>query len=97
MPHSKSTRLGAAAHIALFLIDCYRYTLAFWLGGKCRFVPSCSVYAQQSIRYHGARHGIWLSMKRLLCCHPWHRGGFDDVPSKGFVPPLKKSKVDEIL
>ena len=90
MPDRKSTRLGITALVALFLVDCYRYTLSFWLGGHCRFVPSCSVYAQQSIREHGARLGIWLALKRLLCCHPWHPGGVDDVPSKSCCSHLKK-------
>lgn len=66
--------------LLLLLIDAYRATLAPLVGGYCRFVPSCSVYAQQAIRRHGAAHGVSLTARRLARCHPFHAGGFDPVP-----------------
>ena len=47
----------------------------------CRFHPTCSVYAAQAVREHGALMGSWLALRRLLKCHPLHPGGFDPVPS----------------
>lgn len=48
--------------------------------GSCRFHPSCSSYALEAIERHGPFKGLWLSLRRLLRCGPWHPGGFDPVP-----------------
>jgi hypothetical protein len=72
--------LGVCARLLLLLIDGYRLILSPVLGGHCRFVPSCSVYAQEAISRHGARRGLALSLRRLVRCQPFHRGGFDPVP-----------------
>jgi hypothetical protein len=66
--------------LCIFLIAAYRYCLSPVLGNHCRFYPSCSEYAQDAIRYHGAPKGIYLALKRLAKCHPWHEGGLDPVP-----------------
>lgn len=66
--------------LLLLLIDAYRATLAPLVGGYCRFVPSCSVYAEEAIRRHGAAQGARLALLRILRCHPLHSGGFDPVP-----------------
>jgi putative membrane protein insertion efficiency factor len=58
----------------------YRYGLSPLLGMHCRFDPSCSAYALDSIERHGAARGTWLALKRLARCHPWHAGGHDPVP-----------------
>jgi uncharacterized protein len=47
---------------------------------RCRFYPSCSQYALDALRIHGARRGSWLAVKRVARCHPWHAGGVDHVP-----------------
>ena len=73
-------RPGVAARALLLLIEVYRVTLAPLVGGFCRFLPSCSVYAQEAIRRHGAGEGTRLAVRRILRCHPFHRGGFDPVP-----------------
>jgi uncharacterized protein len=61
-------------------IHVYRLLLAPFLGGNCKFYPSCSHYAEEAVRIHGARRGIWLALKRLLRCHPFTKGGVDLVP-----------------
>jgi putative membrane protein insertion efficiency factor len=48
--------------------------------GTCRFHPTCSVYAIDAIRKHGAANGSWMAVKRIARCHPWHPGGYDPVP-----------------
>jgi putative membrane protein insertion efficiency factor len=54
--------------------------LAPIIGGFCRFEPSCSRYAEEALRRHGAARGTLLTVKRLMRCQPFHRGGFDPVP-----------------
>ncbi|MCX7886994.1 MAG: membrane protein insertion efficiency factor YidD [Verrucomicrobiae bacterium] len=68
--------------ILLAMIRCYQLTLAAWLGPCCRFHPSCSHYAAEAIRRHGTARGLWLALRRLARCHPWHTGGFDPVPER---------------
>lgn len=63
------------------LLKAYYWAVSPWLGNRCRFVPSCSEYAQQALDQHGALKGCYLTIKRLLRCHPWGGDGFDPVPS----------------
>jgi putative membrane protein insertion efficiency factor len=62
-------------------IRLYRLTLSPWIGRGCRFTPSCSAYAEEAIRLHGAVAGGVIAAKRLARCHPWGASGFDPVPS----------------
>jgi putative membrane protein insertion efficiency factor len=50
--------------------------------GGCRYSPTCSLYAQQAFKKYGPLYGAWLSIKRLLKCHPWSRGGYDVLPER---------------
>jgi putative membrane protein insertion efficiency factor len=68
------------AKLLVALIQAYRYTLSPMLGRNCRFFPSCSEYALDALRRHGALRGTWLAARRVARCHPWHPGGFDPVP-----------------
>ena len=65
----------------LGLIHLYQGMLSPWLGGCCRFYPSCSNYALEAVAQYGCVQGGWLSMKRMCKCHPLHRGGVDLVPA----------------
>ncbi|HEY8487306.1 MAG TPA: membrane protein insertion efficiency factor YidD [Limnochordales bacterium] len=62
------------------IIEVYRRGISPWLGPRCRFVPTCSVYAQQAVGRYGVLRGGWMAVRRLARCHPWHPGGFDPVP-----------------
>jgi len=69
-----------AARILLLGVDAYRVALSPLLGGFCRYWPSCSLYALEALRRHGARRGTELALRRLSRCHPFHPGGYDPVP-----------------
>jgi putative membrane protein insertion efficiency factor len=66
--------------LLLVAIRLYQLCLSPFVGGQCRFYPSCSEYATEAIDTHGALRGSWLALRRLLRCNPWHPGGFDPVP-----------------
>lgn len=68
-------------HLLISLVKAYRLFLSPWLGASCRFEPSCSVYAIQSLQKHGAAAGAYLLVARLLRCNPMCAGGCDPVPS----------------
>lgn len=64
------------------LVRGYRLLLSPWLGSACRFEPSCSAYALQALDAHGAAAGSYLTLARLVRCHPWCAGGHDPVPAQ---------------
>jgi uncharacterized protein len=68
--------------LLIFAIHLYRLTLAPFLGGNCKFYPSCSHYAEQAIKIHGPKRGTLLAAKRLLRCRPFTKGGHDPVPDR---------------
>jgi hypothetical protein len=68
--------------LIIALIKMYQSFVSPFLGKNCRFYPSCSCYAEDAIKEHGLIYGFYLIIKRLLCCHPWHTGGYDPVPKK---------------
>jgi len=69
-----------ASRVVIALIRFYQCTLAAVLGGHCRFHPTCSQYTLEAVRAHGVFCGLWLGLKRVVKCHPWHPGGVDPVP-----------------
>jgi uncharacterized protein len=66
--------------LLILIISLYRYAISPFLGNNCRFHPSCSHYAQDAIALHGVLKGIYLTLRRIGKCHPWHEGGIDPVP-----------------
>ncbi len=66
----------------ILLLKLYRYVISPMFGPSCRFHPTCSSYAIHAIEMHGPLKGAWLTLKRLLRCHPWHCGGHDPVPPR---------------
>ncbi len=61
------------------LIKVYRITISPWMGASCRFNPTCSVYSIEAIEKYGIAKGGFMSIKRILKCHPFHPGGNDPV------------------
>jgi putative membrane protein insertion efficiency factor len=66
--------------IFIFLIKLYKIFLSPFLPPACRFYPTCSEYALEAIKKHGALKGSYLAVRRILRCHPLCEGGFDPVP-----------------
>ena len=64
------------------LVEMYRLFFKAWIGPVCRFEPSCSAYALQALQKHGAAAGSYLTVARLVRCHPWCAGGSDLVPDE---------------
>ncbi len=69
-------------HFVLLPIRMYQWVAGSTLPPACRFYPSCSEYAHQAVTRFGASYGLYLGARRILRCHPWHRGGFDPIPEK---------------
>jgi putative membrane protein insertion efficiency factor len=67
--------------VILLLIRLYQWTLSPWLGGSCRFYPSCSEYAYRAVSEYGAIKGGWMGIRRVLRCNPFCEGGYDPVPA----------------
>ena len=61
-------------------IRLYQLCIAPFMGQCCRFYPTCSDYGLQAVQRHGFFRGCCLIVRRLVKCHPWHRGGVDEVP-----------------
>ncbi|MEO6410111.1 MAG: membrane protein insertion efficiency factor YidD [Burkholderiaceae bacterium] len=59
----------------------YQLLFSVWLGGSCRFVPTCSAYSLQALQRHGAAAGSYLTLRRIARCHPWCAAGDDPVPT----------------
>ncbi|MFC3125785.1 membrane protein insertion efficiency factor YidD [Pseudoroseomonas globiformis] len=77
---SGAPRRGAAAWALIGGVRTYQLTVRGLIGSHCRFYPHCSAYAIEAVKLHGASKGSWLTLKRILRCHPWHAGGYDPVP-----------------
>ncbi len=65
-----------------FFIKLYKYAFSAFIPDACRFEPSCSQYALEALDNHGLIKGLWLTIRRLLRCHPWGNYGYDPVPNK---------------
>jgi len=72
--------MNVGARGAVAVLDFYKRFLSPLLPRACRFEPTCSVYAREAITRHGLGRGLWLAVRRILRCNPFHRGGLDPVP-----------------
>ena len=75
-------RTPPAAVPLVLLVKLYQVTLRPFMGGHCRFQPTCSDYAIEALRTHGAWRGGWLTLRRLGRCQPLGGGGWDPVPPR---------------
>lgn len=73
-------RVSMLARPLIFLIRLYQAGLSPLMGGQCRFMPTCSQYAIEALQTHGAIRGSWLTLRRILRCHPLGGMGYDPVP-----------------
>jgi putative membrane protein insertion efficiency factor len=71
---------AAVRTFLLLLIRIYQLFLSPLLGSSCRFTPTCSQYAIEAITKYGPLRGGWLTLKRIVKCHPWGKHGHDPVP-----------------
>lgn len=67
-------------HLLIGLLKAYRFAISPLYGQVCRYHPTCSAYALESVETHGAAKGSWLAVRRVARCHPWAAGGHDPVP-----------------
>ena len=82
--------MSPAAYMLSGAVRVYELTLRPVIGAHCRFEPSCSAYARQAIRGHGAARGSVLAARRILRCHPFNPGGYDPVPISPAPPSSAK-------
>jgi uncharacterized protein len=68
-----------ARRAVLSLLWTYKRLVSPWLPPSCRYVPTCSEYAMEAVERYGALRGSWMTMTRLLRCHPFAKGGYDPV------------------
>jgi putative membrane protein insertion efficiency factor len=68
------------SRIIILLITAYRTLISPILPQSCRFYPSCSLYAIQALKKHGFIKGVYLAVRRIIRCNPFHEGGYDPVP-----------------
>ncbi len=73
-------------NLVILSLRFYKRWISPLLPSACRFYPTCSEYMAEAVAQHGAARGIWLGLKRLGKCHPFHKGGFDPVQ-----PPRSRS------
>lgn len=79
-----SVLLSVPRLLLVLVVRVYQLVVSPLLGPTCRYYPSCSAYCVQALTRHGVLWGTWLTVRRLLRCHPWTSGGVDDVPEQGW-------------
>ncbi|MBO6026498.1 MAG: membrane protein insertion efficiency factor YidD [Bacteroidales bacterium] len=73
-------RFRPLTKLLIGLIRLYQITLSPFIGGACRYTPTCSNYGIEALQKYGAFKGSWLTIKRVVSCNPWGGSGYDPVP-----------------
>jgi uncharacterized protein len=74
--------MDSPARVLIAIVRAYRFFASPWLGSACRFTPTCSAYSLEALQHHGAAAGSYLTLGRIVRCHPWCTGGVDPVPER---------------
>lgn len=64
----------------IWLVRFYQAAISPYIPSSCRYSPTCSTYSLQALKKYGVIKGLWLSIKRIVSCHPWGGSGYDPVP-----------------
>lgn len=78
----KGNKMNPLTFLLVGLVRVYQFFVSPVFPASCRYAPSCSAYAVDALRAHGALKGCWLAIHRILRCHPWGGSGYDPVPAK---------------
>jgi len=87
--------MSRTARLLLFALRVYQTFFSALMPSACKFYPSCSHFAVDAVRIHGARRGSWLALRRISRCHPFTRGGVDLVPDAAEFSRDRKATILE--
>ena len=80
-------------NLCVLVLRAYRAVISPLYGQVCRYYPSCSAYALVAIQQHGVVKGVALGIWRIARCHPWAKGGVDDVPQRRPAGALSRYQI----
>jgi putative membrane protein insertion efficiency factor len=87
--------MSQTARLLLLAVRVYQTFFSALMPSACKFYPSCSHYAADAVRIHGARRGLWLASRRISRCHPFTPGGVDLVPDASEYPLVHKAALKQ--
>jgi len=82
--------------VLMGVVRFYQVAISSWTPRTCRYTPSCSAYALEALRVHGAARGGWMAVRRILRCHPWGGFGYDPVPGATGAGSAEEGKQVEL-
>jgi putative membrane protein insertion efficiency factor len=87
--------MSRTARLLFLAVRVYQTFFSALMPSACKFYPSCSHYAADAVRIHGARRGLWLALRRISRCHPFTPGGVDLVPDASEYPLAHKTAFEQ--
>lgn len=79
-------------YLIIGFIKVWRAVISPLYGEVCKFHPTCSAYGLEAVQLHGAARGSWLTIRRILRCHPWQQGGIDPVPGSEYEAQIRNDQ-----